>query len=301
MYHLGVSVSTGRHDWRRSPIAGRTSDSSQPARRSSVTDTPGRAEMGVRTTSRLTSTVVHDRTAQQFSTLDGRVRNADYPGRRANRFVLGLRSHRVPPPHNPRTEHDQDSGHPATARSARVRVSRRAVLATVPAVVGGCTEVGFGQASTPTTHADRDDDGVPDQADDYPNDPDRAFESGRSHGTTTIEPGEFAAGNALTNHPDDRGDILHYEVSVDGDALVDCLVFRRDAWDAYAGGARDVPVVDQYSRVGVSDANVTEQLAAGEFLFAIDNTGLLTDPTATSVDVTYTVTVAAPPPTSGAE
>lgn len=201
------------------------------------------------------------------------------------------------PPNRPPTDNDDGADAAVDGRAGRrqssAALARRGFLAAVPAVLGGCTA--FAGTPTPTDRPDSDDDGVPDGADDYPNDPGRAVRSSRSEGSPTLPPGEVATGIALTNHPDASGEVLHYEVTVDGETPVDCLVFRRDAWDAYVDGARDVAVVDEYSRVGVTEASLTAQLDRGEFIFAVDYTGLLTDPGPDPVDVEYVVEMADPP------
>lgn len=163
--------------------------------------------------------------------------------------------------------------------------------------LGGCAGLGVRSTPTPTPtpRPDRDGDGVPDAADDYPTDDRRATRSFRTEGTPTLRPGEFSA-VALTNSPRASGDVLHYEVAVAGDTAVDCLVFRRDAYDAYEAGARDVPVVAEYSRTAVTDADVTARLDRGEYLFAVDHTTLLTDSGTGSVEVHVVVETAEPGP-----
>ncbi|WP_424002132.1 hypothetical protein ACOZ4I_00970 [Haloarcula salina] len=167
-----------------------------------------------------------------------------------------------------------------------MRLTRRGFVAGVCALGSGC--VGFGDSSTPTPRPDRDGDGAPDHADDYPGDERRAFRSFQWEGTATLEPGEFQA-VALTNSERASGDFLDYEVSVHGETPVDCLVFERDAYDRYQDGARDVSVVSAYSRVGVTDASVTEQLARGEYLFALDYTDQSTAPGTAPVEVSITL------------
>lgn len=170
-------------------------------------------------------------------------------------------------------------------------LSRRLFLSSLPVFAAGCTSLTPG-STTPTARPDRDGDGVPDGADDYPTDDRRGVRSFRTSGTVTLRPGEFRAGVALTNSPDASGDIVHYEVSVDGEAGIDCLVFRREAWDAYADGARDVDVVSAYSRLDVTEASVTVQLDEGEYLFALDYTELLTDPGPDPVEVEHRLEIA---------
>lgn len=173
-----------------------------------------------------------------------------------------------------------------------MRLSRRAFSTWLLALGGGC--LGSRSASTPTARPDRDGDGVPDGGDDYPDDAGRAFREFRvSGGTTTLEAGEFSA-VALTNSPRASGDVLHYEVSVVGAGAVDCVVFERDAYDAYEEGARDVPTVSEYSREGVGEASVTATLDRGEYIFALDCTGLLTEPGRESVEVEFVLDIAEP-------
>ena len=74
-------------------------------------------------------------------------------------------------------------------------------------------------------------------------------------------------------------------------------MLRRDAWDAYVDGARDVSVVDAYSRVGDTEASLTERLGQGEFNFTVDYTNLVTEPGAEPVEVSYVVSMADTPPT----
>ncbi|WP_436925705.1 hypothetical protein [Halosimplex amylolyticum] len=177
---------------------------------------------------------------------------------------------------------------------------RRAFVSTLVAALGGCTGLGSSSSSTPTARPDRDGDGVPDGADDYPDDGRRARRSSSSEGTTTIEVGEFEA-TALTNSPEASGGFLAYDVTVDGEGTVDCLVFRREDYDAFAEGARDVPVVSAFSRTDVSEAQVVEQLPEGEFIFALDYTEQATGPSRESVTVTYTVEMADPVSTATPE
>jgi hypothetical protein len=172
-------------------------------------------------------------------------------------------------------------------------LSRRLFLSSVPVLAAGCASLDP-RSKTPTARPDRDGDGVPDGVDDYPTDDRRAVRSFRASGTVTLLPGEFKGAVALTDSPDASGDIVHYEVSVDGEAGIDCLVFRRDAWDAYAAGSRDVDVVGAYSRLDVTATDVTVQLDAGEYLFALDYTELLTDPGPDPVEVRHILEVAEP-------
>lgn len=173
-------------------------------------------------------------------------------------------------------------------------LSRRLFLSSASVLTAGCASLDPRSTATPTPCPDRDGDGVPDGADDYPTDDRRASRSFRASGTVTLQPGEFGGAVALTDSPDASGDIVHYEVSVDSDEGIDCLVFRRDAWDAYADGSRDVDIVPEYSRVDVTEAAVTVQLDEGEFLFALDYTELLTDPGPDPVDVEHLLEIAEP-------
>ena len=173
-----------------------------------------------------------------------------------------------------------------------MRLSRRTFSTGLLALGSGC--LGSCSAPTPAAHPDRDGDGVLDGGDDYPDDAGRAFRKFHTGGgTTVLEAGEFSA-VALTNSPRASGDVLHYEVSVVGAGAIDCVVFERDAYDAYAEGARDVPIVSEYSREGVSEASVTAALDRGEYLFALDYTGLLTDPGSESVEVEFVLDIADP-------
>lgn len=103
-------------------------------------------------------------------------------------------------------------------------------------------------------------------------------------GTETLQPGQFSA-VALTNSPQASGDILHYDITVEGGTEVDCLVFERKAYDAYQDGDRDVSIVSEYSRTGITETTVTRTLDEGEYVFSLDNTDLMTDPSETSVTV----------------
>jgi hypothetical protein len=173
-----------------------------------------------------------------------------------------------------------------------MRTPRRALLGSIATLtVGGC--LGKQGQTTSTTQSDRDQDGVPDHADDYPTDDRRAFQSSYSSGSPTLQPGEFSA-IALTNSPQASGDILHYEASTDGDTGIDCLVFERTAYDAYESGNRDVSVVSRYSRTDVTSVSVTDQLDRGEYIFVVDYTQQLTAPGTDSVDVQYAVEIAEP-------
>lgn len=172
-----------------------------------------------------------------------------------------------------------------------MRLSRRAFVLSALAFTSGC--ISLRSASTPTSKPDRDGDGIPDSADDYPDDDDRGIRTFRMDGTPTLEPGDFEA-VALTNSEQASGDVLHYEVATEGKA-VDCVVFERDAYDAYEDGARDVPVVSKYSRTDVVEAAVTKQLDQGEYIFAVDYTELLTAPAQDNVEVDLLVELADPP------
>lgn len=175
-----------------------------------------------------------------------------------------------------------------------MRIPRRALLGSIAILsLGGCLDAVGRTTPTPTPHPDSDGDGVPNHADDYPTDDRRAFTSSRSTGSPTLERGAFSA-IALTNSPQASGEYLHYEVSTEGDATIDCLVFERDAYDAYQEGARDVPVVSEYSRLDVASASITTQLDRGEYIFALDYTSLATEPEAERVDVEYVVELADP-------
>ncbi|WP_280535445.1 hypothetical protein [Halopenitus sp. POP-27] len=181
----------------------------------------------------------------------------------------------------------------------RRRTSRRALLGALGSIVlGGC--LSGGDRATPTPAPDTDGDGVPDHGDDYPADNRRAVRTFRSTGAPTLQPGEFTA-IAITNAPTARGDVLHYEVTVQGSTPVDCLVLERDAYDAYVDGARDVPIASAYSRTGVRETEVTVELDRGEYLFVLDHTTLATDPGSDPVTVDHVVEVAEPAPTTKAK
>ncbi|SEH58979.1 hypothetical protein SAMN05192561_11012 [Halopenitus malekzadehii] len=181
----------------------------------------------------------------------------------------------------------------------RRRISRRALLGTLGSIaLGGC--LSGGDRATPTPAPDTDGDGVPDHGDDYPTDDRRAVRTFRSTGAPTLQPGEFTA-IAITNAPTARGDVLHYEVTVAGSTPVDCLVLERDAYDAYIEGARDVRIVNEYSRIGVREAEMTVELDRGEYLFVLDHTALKTDPGSNPVTVEHVVEIAEPAPTTKAE
>ncbi|WP_415379192.1 hypothetical protein [Halosimplex sp. TS25] len=171
--------------------------------------------------------------------------------------------------------------------------TRRAFATGLAAVCGGCLGLGPAQSSTPTDRPDSDGDGVPDDVDDYPNDDRRAFRSSSSEGTTTIEAGEFRA-IGLTNTPQDSGEYVDYDVAVEGEGTVDCLVFRREEYDAYEQGARDASPVAAFSRTDVSEAHVVEQLPEGQFIFSLDCTEQSTEPGRESVTVTYSIKMADP-------
>ena len=55
-----------------------------------------------------------------------------------------------------------------------------------------------------------------------------------------------------------------------------------------------MPIVSEYSREGISEASVTATLDRGEYLFALDYTGLLTDPSRESVEVEFLLDIADP-------
>ncbi|WP_336338391.1 hypothetical protein [Haloarcula brevis] len=172
-----------------------------------------------------------------------------------------------------------------------MRRSRRAFVTTLVAVGSGC--LGSSRAPTPTTEPDADGDGVPDAVDDYPTDARRAFRSFRMAGTETLQPGQFSA-VALMNSPRARGDVLHYDVTVEGSAGVDCLVFDRAAYDAYQDGDRDVAIVPEYSRTGVTEATLTRTLDEGEYVFSLDYTDLLTEPGDASATVRRSLSLSEP-------
>lgn len=171
-----------------------------------------------------------------------------------------------------------------------MRQSRRAFVAGAAACWAGCVGPSAGPTSDAETDstADRRTANVPA---DQPETPtcERDLPSGGLAGSGTLAPGEFTAALALTNSELACGDVVRYEVTVAGETPVDCLVFERNAWDAYVDGARDVPVVSRYSRVGVTAADVTLTLDRGQYLFAVDYTGLMTPPGAEDVAVEYTV------------
>ncbi|WP_439026432.1 hypothetical protein [Haloarchaeobius sp. DT45] len=170
--------------------------------------------------------------------------------------------------------------------------SRRAFVTALAGIGGGC--LGSRDSSPPTTAPDADGDGVPDDVDDYPTDDRRAYEDFRAAGTPTLRPGQFSA-IALTNSPQASGDVLHYDIAVQGDAKIDCLVFEREAYDAYVEGARDVSVVSRYSRIGVTETTLTDTLDEGEYIFSLDYTSLLTEPGEQSVTVRRVLTLADQP------
>jgi hypothetical protein len=112
-------------------------------------------------------------------------------------------------------------------------------------------------------------------------------------GTETLRPGQFSA-VALTNSPQASGDILHYDITVDGSTEVDCLVFEREEYDAYQDGDRDVSIVSEYSRTGITETTLTRTLDEGEYIFSLDYTDMVTDPDETSVSVTRLLELSEP-------
>ncbi|WP_435320301.1 hypothetical protein [Haloarchaeobius sp. TZWSO28] len=173
-----------------------------------------------------------------------------------------------------------------------MKQSRRAFVTAIAGIAGGC--LSSRDPSRTTAAPDSDADGVPDRVDDYPTDDRRAFEEFRAEGTPTLHPGQFSA-IALTNSPEASGDVLHYNIAVEGDTKIDCLVFEREAYDAYVDGARDVSIVSEYSRIGVTETTLTETLDEGEYIFSLDYTDLLTDPREQSVTVSRLLTLADQP------
>ena len=169
--------------------------------------------------------------------------------------------------------------------------SRRAFVVALAGIGSGC--VGVRQFSPTTTAPDTDGDGIPDRADRYPNDSRRAFRDHGREGTYTLRPGQFSA-TALTNSPRASGEILHYDVEVEGPTEVDCLVFEREAYDAYVTGARDVPIVSEYSRTGITETTLTRTLDEGEYIFSLDHTSQTTDPGERSVTVNLSLELAEP-------
>ncbi|WP_372479240.1 hypothetical protein ACAH01_11305 [Halomicrobium sp. HM KBTZ05] len=174
-----------------------------------------------------------------------------------------------------------------------MRVPRRELLLSGAALLAGCSALGGEQTPTPTP-PDGDDDGVPDRADDYPDDPRRAFTSSSSEGIVELAPGEFSA-HQLQNDDTAGGSYLSYEVSVVDDATVDVLVFERAAYDAYQSGARDVSVVDEYTRQNVSETALVERLDDRALLLALDNTDQQTPATDDPIEVEFELAIAEPP------
>lgn len=169
---------------------------------------------------------------------------------------------------------------------------RRAFLLTSTALLSGCSALNADP--TPTERPDRDGDGVPDGPDDYPDDPRRALRSSSTEGTFELAPGEFSA-HQLQSAAADGGDYLGYDLTVQGDATVDVLVFERTAYDAYEAGARDVVVVEEYTRQNVADTSLVAELDGGELILALDNTDQLTPATEEPVTVEFRLSVAEPP------
>lgn len=112
-------------------------------------------------------------------------------------------------------------------------------------------------------------------------------------GTETLQPGQFSA-VALTNSPRASGDVLHYHVTVEAGPEVDCLVFEREAYDAYQDGDRGVAVVSEYSRTGVTETTLTRTLDEGEYVFSLDYTDLLTEPGDGSATVRRSLSLSEP-------
>jgi hypothetical protein len=63
-----------------------------------------------------------------------------------------------------------------------------------------------------------------------------------------------------------------------GDTVVDCLVFEREAYGAYQDGARDVSFVSEYSRTEVTETTLVCTLDQGEYIFSLDYTEQATTP-----------------------
>ena len=172
-----------------------------------------------------------------------------------------------------------------------VPVPRRAFLLSSVALLSGCSALEADP--TPTERPDRDDDGVPDGPDDYPDDPRRALRSSSTEGTFKLAPGEFSA-HQLQGAAADGGDYLAYDLTVRGDATVDVLVFERAVYDAYEKGARDVAVVEEYTRPDVADTSLVDELDDRELILALDNTDQLTPATEETVAVDFRMSVAEP-------
>lgn len=172
-----------------------------------------------------------------------------------------------------------------------MRQSRRTFVGSIAVFGGGC--LGSRSSSKSTAESDSDGDGVLDSADDYPTDDRRAFRSFQMDGTETLRPGQFSA-VALTNSPQASGDVLHYDIAVDGSSEVDCLVFEREEYDTYQDGDQDVSIVSEYSRTGITETTLTRTLDEGEYIFSLDYTDLVTDPDESSVTVDCLVELSEP-------
>jgi hypothetical protein len=173
-----------------------------------------------------------------------------------------------------------------------MRIYRRELVLSAFFASSGC--IGHQRDPTPTAKPDSDGDGIPDSADDYPADATRGSRTFRRKGTLTLQPGDFDA-VAITNSNQSNSQVLHYKVATGGDIAVDCLLFERDAYDAYEEGNREVSVVSEYSRINVTETELTKQLDQGEYIFAVDYTALLTSPEAESVEVDLLVELADTP------
>jgi len=169
---------------------------------------------------------------------------------------------------------------------------RRAFLLSSTTVLSGCSALSTDP--TPTERPDRDGDGVPDGPDDFPDDPRRALRSSSTEGRFDLAPGEFSA-HQLQGAAAGGGDYLAFDLTVLGDATVDVLVFERAAYDAYEEGARDVAVVEEYTRTDVADTSLVAELDGSELLLALDNTDQLTPATEETVTVDFRMSVAEPP------
>jgi len=172
-------------------------------------------------------------------------------------------------------------------------LQRRAFLLSSVAALSGCSSLTTDPTPTTTERPDGDGDGVPDGVDDYPGNPDLAYRSSSSEGTLTVNPGDFSA-YQLQGPGSDGENHLRYEASVVGDGTVDVVVFERGDYDEYEDGARDVPVVDRYTRTDVTEASVLDALGDRELILAVDNTELLSPATDQPVDVEFLLEIAEP-------
>lgn len=170
---------------------------------------------------------------------------------------------------------------------------RRAIAYGGSLLISGCIgDVATSGSPTPTPGPpDADNDDIPDKNDDYPNDDLRATQIIHKDLNFTLKPDEYKTVNLETG----TGIfVLTYDMLIEGDYPVDCLVMSRENYVKYLRGDDCQYLVDP-SSISVGSADIEAYIDNVRAVLVFDYTTFGTDYGPGFVDVQATVDVAEAP------